>query len=357
MTYEERKHFLVNFFYYAICIRVFFIAVKFGWEYLTPFVISFIVAFFLKPIVNKVNVYLKIKRPVAAVLVVLIFYAVTVALFSFIGIEIFVLIQNIIALIPRFYEAELAPAVEKLFENIQEIAINIDPTIKRAVEEYSLTALRKIGELVSAGSMAAVSWISSALAKIPSLFVGTLITIISSVFMSVDYYEVTYFIAKQLNIRQITLLYETENYAKTAIGKYLKSYLLIMFITFMEVGFGLWVLGVKMPFVISRIIAVLDIMPVLGTGGVLVPWAVISVTTGDVMFGVGMFILYLIVTVIRNIIEPKIIGQQVGLHPVVTLLALFLGAKLRGIVGLFGLPVTLVIVKQLNDSGKIKLFK
>ena len=105
------------------------------------------------------------------------------------------------------------------------------------------------------------------------------------------------------------------------------------------------------------LIAVFDILPVLGSGGILVPWAVISLVTGDIFLGVGIAILYVTITVIRNIIEPKIVGRQVGLHPVVTLACMYVGTMVMGILGLFLFPVSMSILIQLNDSGKIKIFK
>ncbi len=357
MTYEERKRFIVNFLYYGIMFLIAFYAVKWGWKFLTPFVIGFAVTFFLKPVVNAVNVWFKIKRPIAAVLVIMGFYAVAGALIAFAGIEIFIVMQNIVGGFPAFYTEELVPLIETLLNNIQRIAVNIDPTIRRVVEEYSTLILQKLGEAVSAVSVWLISFLSSVATSIPGLFIDTLFMIIATVFMSVDYYEITYFITKQMSLKQIALLYETEVYAKTAIVQFIKSYTIIIFLTFADVGIGLWLLGVKMPFVVSRIIAVFDVLPVLGTGGILIPWAVISIATGDVLFGIGMFIVYLVVTVIRNVAEPKIVGRQVGLHPVATLVAMFLGAKLLGIIGLFGFPIGLVILRQLNESGRIKLFK
>ncbi len=357
MTHEEKKRFIVDFLYYGLLFLIAFFTIKWGWRYLTPFVIAFTVTFFLKPVVNKINVWLKIKRPIAAVIVILGFYAVTGAAIAFTGIQMFVLVQNLVGGFPDFYTEELMPLVEKFLANIRYIAVNIDPTIKRVVEEYSTTILQKLGEAVSAVSVWLLSLLSSVATGIPGLFIDTLFTIIASVFMSVDYYEITYFMTRQMSLKQITLLYETEVYAKTAIVQFIKSYTIIILLTFADVGIGLWLLGVRMPFVVSRIIAVFDVLPVLGTGGILIPWAVISVATGEVLFGIGMFALYLAVTVIRNIMEPRIVGRQVGLHPVATLVAMFLGTQLLGIVGLFGFPIALVILRQLNDSGRIKLFK
>lgn len=357
MTYEQKKQFIVNFFYYGIILTLGFLAFKFGWKYLTPFVIAFVVAFFLKPLVNKINVYLRVKRSVAAILCVLGFYAVAVGILFFVAVQLVIFGRNLFWALPDFYNSEIAPLVEVLLNRIETVIINIDPTVKQVVEDYSVTVLGKIGDAISAVSMSALSHISSAAARVPSLFIQILITVIASVFISVDYYEITSFIANQLNTRQIAILYEAEIYAKTAIIKYIKSYSLIMLITFAEVGVGLWIMRIRWPFFIGRLIAVFDILPMVGTGGIIIPWGIIAIVMGNIPLGMGMFILYIFVTVVRNTIEPKIIGQQVGLHPVATLIAMFLGTKLLGIVGLFGFPIALVIIKQLNESGKIKLFK
>lgn len=89
----------------------------------------------------------------------------------------------------------------------------------------------------------------------------------------------------------------------------------------------------------------------------MIPWAIISLITGDFFRGFGLLILYLLITVIRNIVEPKIVGHQVGLHPVVTLASMLAGLNLFGIIGLFGFPITLSLLKNLNDRGVIRLFK
>ena len=357
MTYEQKKQFLVNFAYYGILLTITVLAIKYGWKLLTPFVIAFTVAFFMKPIVNRVNVYLKIRRSVAAILCVLGFYSVVVGAVTFAGFQAAIGIRNLFFALPDFYYGELAPRIELMLDQMEKIVVNIDPTVKLIAEEYSVTVLEKLGGAITEMSAASIAAISTFATKIPSLFIQTLITIIASVFISIDYYQITSFIANQMNVKQITILYEAEMYAKTAIVKYLKSYSLILFITFAEIGVGLWLMKIRWPFVVAGIIAVFDILPMVGTGGIIIPWGIIAIVMGDLPLGLGMFALYLFVTVVRNTIEPKIIGQQVGLHPVATLISMFLGTKLLGVVGLFGFPITLVILKQLNDTGKIKLYK
>lgn len=141
------------------------------------------------------------------------------------------------------------------------------------------------------------------------------------------------------------------------VGKLIKSYSIIMSITFVELSIGLSILKISNPFLIALAISVFDILPILGAGGVLLPWAIFSLILGNVPLGIGLFILYGVIMVVRQVIEPKIVGQQIGLHPIATLLCMFIGAKLLGVIGLFLFPITATIIKGMNDEGVIHLFK
>lgn len=357
MPIEKRKQFIINFVYFGIILALAGLALKYGVAWLSPFVIAFAVAFVLKPVINRLHIITKIRRSFVAIFCVAAFYIVSVLLLSLAGFQIFLLTKNIFYMLPDFYTAEVEPQLILFLERLQVAIINIDPALDTVINDFIVQFSSNIGSSISALSVTVLTKLSGAIAKAPSLLVKTMISVIASFFIAVDYYEITYFIAKQLNLAQRQLLYEVEEYAKSAVFKYIKSYSLIVSITFSELFVGLFLLGVKKAWLIALLIAIFDILPILGTGGILIPWSIISVVTGDTAFGIGIIMLYLIITVIRNTIEPKIIGKQVGLHPVATLLAMFIGTKLFGVFGLFLLPVSLAIIKQLNDAGKIKLFK
>ena len=89
----------------------------------------------------------------------------------------------------------------------------------------------------------------------------------------------------------------------------------------------------------------------------MIPWTIIAALQGNYSLALGLLIVYIVITIIRNILEPKIVGSQVGLHPLVTLMSLFVGAQLFGVLGLFGLPITLSLLKNLNDKGTIHILK
>ena len=106
---------------------------------------------------------------------------------------------------------------------------------------------------------------------------------------------------------------------------------------------------VSYSFLLALVISFVDILPVLGVGSVLVPWAVFSFVSGRWNFGIGLLIIYGCVTVVRQIAEPKIVGGSIGLHPLATLVSMYAGLKLLGVTGLLIGPVTAIIVKSLFD--------
>ena len=132
---------------------------------------------------------------------------------------------------------------------------------------------------------------------------------------------------------------------------------MIITITFIELSIGLSIVRVENAITIALLIACVDILPVLGTGGIVIPWIFIELFKGNIPLAIGLTIIYVTITVVRNIIEPKIVGQQVGLHPIIMLVCIFIGARLFGFLGIFALPIMVIILKNLNDTGKIKILK
>ena len=125
---------------------------------------------------------------------------------------------------------------------------------------------------------------------------------------------------------------------------------IIMSITFVELSIGFTIIGLDYAFIIAFCIAIFDILPVLGTGGIMLPWAVITAIRGDIPLALSLLAIYVVVTVIRNIIEPKIVGAQLGLHPVVTLVSMFVGTQLFGVLD-FLIPICLSLLRHLNETG------
>ena len=218
--------------------------------------------------------------------------------------------------------------------------------------------MQSIGEIISSVSVSLVGGLSSLLAtSLPGLFIKLLLMIISTFFIALDYDRIASFFVRQLSENAQEVFWEIKEYVTGTLFVCIRSYAIIMSITFVELSIGLSVIGIENAVVIALLIAIFDILPVLGTGGIMIPWAVITAIQGEYRMAIALFAVYIVVTIIRNIIEPKIVGSQLGLHPVATLASLYVGAQLFGAVGLFGFPIALSLLRYLNEQGTIKIFK
>ena len=184
-----------------------------------------------------------------------------------------------------------------------------------------------------------------------------MLMIISTFFIAIDYNKIMNFFSKQIGSKVSNLITEVKDYLFGTVFVCLKSYIIIMTITFVELSIGLTLIGIDNSIIIALLISIFDVLPVLGTGGIMIPWAIIEFILGDIKLGVLLSIVYLVVTIIRNIIEPKIVGKELGLHPLVTLVSMFIGVNIAGIVGLFGAPILLSLLVHLNEKGTISLIK
>ena len=137
-----------------------------------------------------------------------------------------------------------------------------------------------------------------------------------------------------------------KNTVTSTLTGYLKAYLLIMLLTFTEVFIGLTILGVDYALIISVVVAIVDVLPILGTGTVLIPWAIFCFITHNTSLGVGLLILYAVVLVVRQLAEPKIVGNTLGLHPLATLASIYLGIKFLGFGGIFIGPIAAMLIKS-----------
>ena len=162
---------------------------------------------------------------------------------------------------------------------------------------------------------------------------------------------------RQLPVRICDLVHNARVQLGRTLWSYTRSYAMILAITFGEIALGLSIIGVNNAFGIAILIALFDILPVVGSGLVLLPWAVFTLFSGDLGTGIGLLVLYIVVIVVRQIMEPKIVGDRVGLHPLVTLLSMVLGTYLFGGIGLLGLPITIALLHALNKQGAIHLYK
>ena len=136
----------------------------------------------------------------------------------------------------------------------------------------------------------------------------------------------------------------------SALFGWIKAQLILMTITFTELNIGFLIMKVENSLLLSLLIAVVDALPILGTGTILIPWAIIKLISGDYRLGISLLLLYLIVIIVRQLIEPKIVGKQIGMYPLLTLFAMYTGLQAMGFAGMIVGPIIVLIIKSILES-------
>lgn len=353
MNLDKQKAFIVHVVFYTILLALVYVVIKYILPLLMPFVIGAILAISFRRLIDIINSKTRIKRSLVAILILIIFYGIIGFFIFLIGFKIVDSIGDLFTKLPTLYKDSLLPALQSLVDKIK----NYVPGLEEPIEDFMNDISKSIFTFLTNASTTIAVTITSIAGQLPSLLIKLIFTIVSSFFFTIDYYKISDFLTKQLSGDRFEMLLKLKNKTFGTIGKFIRAYGAIILITFVELSIGFFIIGIAHPLVIALLVAIIDIMPILGTGAVLIPWSIIGFITGDIKVGIGMLILYIAITIIRQTIEPKIVGQQIGLHPIVTLILMFVGAQLMGVLGLLLLPVLATLLLQLNSEGTINILK
>ena len=357
MQLEKRRTFIINFLYFAIILGIVILLARYALGVLMPFLIGFIVSLLLKSAVAFLHDKLKFPRGLTGVALVVVFYALLGLLITVLGVQLFSAAKSFFLTLPSLYINGIVPWMSNVFASLQEFVGHLDPEATAAYNVVAENVTKSLGDAVVNISKSVVTWVTSSTLKAPKLLLNMLIMVISTIFFTIDFPRIHAFVMRQLNERWRTLLHNARVQLGRTLWSYLRSYAMILIITFSEIFIGLSIIGVDNAAGIAVAIAFFDILPVVGSGLVLLPWTIYTIISGNLATGIGLAVLYVVVIVVRQIMEPKIVGDRVGLHPIVTLLAMVLGTYLFGGIGLLGLPITLALIHALNKEGAIHLYK
>ncbi len=394
---EKRRAAIINVIYLAMLIALGFLIIRYALGVCFPFLFAFLAAAVLQRPKNYLVRKTFLKDGAASVICVFLLVLVVLALVSLIGVRLFTRIQDFINYLSlQFQNAEEVIAnIEKWLLNIIE---KLPEFLRKTLNENATALFAKLNDYfqssaadgaeaaAAAGAQAAettksalsgllggnfkLSWLTTPLSsllstakQIPSALIAVVITLVASCFMTTEFPKVLQFFRLQVPERRRNDLDRAKVLLKSSLGKMGKAYALIMLVTFIEMSLGLAVLRLIGVFqsnyiiMIAAVTAIIDIVPVLGTGTILLPWAVYSLITGSFGMGIGLLVIYAAITVIRQVIEPKLVAGQLGLSPIVTIAALYFGLKVFGVPGMLITPVLIIMLKLLNDEGIIHLWR
>lgn len=312
----------------------------------SPFILAWILSIILQPIVKIATRYFKLPRSVVSILCV-------IGLITIGGAIVYVLFNTSTNLINRFVAA--SPNI------IKELNIYSD-TVQKQLNNYSLPIAintseffyNTLAKFVNSTGNYAGSMVSGALtlvASLPNALVFIIVTIISTFFMTKDKEKIDTFINSHTNVHienNKYYIFFKEKVLKVIWG-YLRAQLILMSITFILASIGLLILGKSYAIPTALGIALVDALPIFGPAMVFIPWAITMLIIGNFKYGISLLVLYLVLTLTRQFLEPQIVSSQIGVYPLLTLMSIYIGAKTLGFIGIFIGPFTVILIQTIFE--------
>lgn len=323
-----------------------------------PFLIAFILSQLVEPLIRFCMKKFKMKRKISAILIFAIILSIIIGLIAW-GIVTLIseatnLLNNI-----NYY-------IDKISNESQNIITRFNFDKIKLSDEINTILQNSSGELISTAS----NWIRTILTKLlnaltslPTIGLYIVITILALYFMCTDKIYMLDQIEHHLPEKWVKNLTKHIKALIKSLGCYLKAQMKLILISFIISLIGLYTfsitgMDIKYPLIAAIGIAIVDALPIFGSGTVMVPWAIISAFNGDIRLGVSLLVLWIIMCIVRQIIEPKIVSGQIGIHPIFTLIAMYTGFRFLGFIGLFVGPIVLIILKNIYevriDRGFVK---
>ena len=355
MSYWTRV--LKKFLYVIIILIGLWLAFKLSMFYM-PFLIAFIISLMIEPVIRLIMKKMKLTRKVSSIIIFIIVSVVIIGS----------LIWGIVSLISEASKLlkDLNEYVEKAYILFQNFTNNFDFNKIRLPSEINNIIQSSTGGLLTTVS----NWIRNALTgilnvvtSIPSIAIYFVVTITALYFICVDKVYILDQIEHHFPKKWVFKVGAHIRDLTKTLGGYLKAEATLILVSFVISLVGLYILkfakfNIEFPLLIALFIGFVDALPILGSGTVMIPWAIISALNGDLKLGISIVILFVIMSVTRQFLEPKLVSKHIGTHPIFTLIAMYTGFKFIGVIGMLVGPIILIVIKNvfatLIDEGVVK---
>lgn len=354
--YQRQKEFLVRAAYAAVWLVLIYLVVRYALLWLLPFLIALGLAALAEPAIDFCRRKMRFKRSFTAAVLTL------GLLLTLTGLVWFLLEQLLGQAVSLL--TELPAQLTRLPLLLEELEVRFNsfcaacPAAVRAWLEEGLAMLSvQLPQLLQTFSTRALGFVTDALAALPQAFLFCGTTVLAVFFTAGSYPAIMAFFRRQFTHSGLETARGVKQSLLATLGKWLRSELTLIAITFAQLLLGLLLLRQPYALLLAVLIALIDALPVFGTGTVLIPWALLSCIVGAVPRGIALAALYASISLVRSIMEPKIMAAQANLPPLAALAAMYVGFSVWGVVGMLLFPVGLLFCKQLHDAGFLRLWK
>lgn len=316
-----------------------------------PFLIAFIISKIIRKPVDFLNNKFKLNRTIAVIITMLIFILIVGAIFYFFLAALFREVITLSSIADSVFGRTYANIESVFKEQIGRFSfffnsLQISPELILRIENSALDIINGLLSTLMEWVKNAGNFAISIVVNFPTILIYIIITILSTFFMSCDSKYISESLEKYLPLKWLKKAEDISNGLFHSLGSYLKAQGILITITFCELLIGFSLFDVDYAVILAVTIAIIDALPILGTGTVLIPWGIVLLIMGNYTLGFCILGLYLFVLIVRQLIEPKIVGHQIGVYPLLTLIAMYTGVKFLGLFGVIVGPIVLIILKN-----------
>ncbi|MFD0672970.1 sporulation integral membrane protein YtvI [Cohnella sp. GCM10027633] len=311
-----------------------------------PFLLALVTAIFLEPLTTLMIRKAKMNRLVASTISSTIFTIVLLGLMALIGIKLVNEFADFLKKTPDILD-NASTYIKDLLEDLQSYTSGGAAPVPDQLEDWLTNLTDALGSLATNVSAGLVGFVSG----VPDIFIFFIVYLVAVYLFTLSMPMMKTSFLNLFEDKSKGQVEEVLVSLRKSVFGFLRAQLLLSVVTYIISFIGLLIIGTGYPLAIALLIVVVDILPVLGTGSVLVPWAIYQLVVGDIFIGVGLIVLFLVITVVRRIIEPKILGDAVGIGALSALISLYVGYELVGIIGVFLGPIIVIVFSAMRKAG------
>lgn len=316
-----------------------------------PFLAAFFIAAMCQGIVKFLERRFKINRGISSAAIVTLIVASALGLIGIIIFQLFSQAKNLIVNLPDTMSS-FRLQLNNLIESFNGFKLSLSPETAQIIDsvlaqlwEYTATLSGRTTSLV-------IDTAKNFAAALPGILLFLVMFILGTFFFTKDYLLVINFLKEIFPTKVICFTAKIKNMFLHAFSSYIKAQLILMMLTAFLVTTGLWIVGKDYPLLWGIVCGAVDALPLLGTAVILIPWALVALIYGDMYSFVSLLIIQILVFIVRQLAEPKVISRQIGIHPIITLVSIYIGLKFFGIMGAIFAPIIALLAVNLYVSYK-----
>lgn len=319
-------------------------------RFLLPIGLPFLLGYILAKLAERPVKWLRGRLPasIASIACITVLFGALAMVLWLCGRTLFVQLGRLAHQLPGFFDSLRQP-LSALRDSLLQLSDALPAALGEAAKAWVERFFSGSSILIESVSDRLLSFAANALTALPDLVLFLLTALLSAYLISIELPSLREKARHILPEAWLQRLRAVGEKLKSALGGYCRAQLRLMLVTFLIITAGLLLLRRDYAFILGILIAAVDALPVFGTGTVLIPWGIVCTLRGDTRGGVGLLLLYALSSVTRTLLEPRIVGRQIGLNPLVTLLAIYGGYRLFGLLGMILLPIAVILCKQVYD--------